>query len=111
MRSCYPQPRSSRRDETIPPGLFNTTVKLGSDGFEYADLYDYARLADLAGAFDTFVRDRDADLFKRFDSYRIGMQSGIASGGLTGPEESALLIAVGRELGIFLAQLFHTDAG
>ncbi|MEA2325514.1 MAG: hypothetical protein QOE68_473, partial [Thermoanaerobaculia bacterium] len=41
---------------------------------------------------------------------RIGMQSGIASGGLTKPEESALLIAVSRPLGKFLEQLFQTDA-
>jgi len=86
-------------------------VKLGLDGFQYTDLYDYARLADLAGAFDAFVRDRDADLFKRFDSYRVGMQNGIAAGGLTTPEESALLIATGRELGIFLARLFDTEGG
>ena len=89
----------------------NTIVKLGIDGFQYADLYDYARLQDLAGAFDTFLQQREPDLFKRFDSYRIGVQSGIAAGGLTGPEESALLIAAGRELGIFVAQLFGTEAG
>src|SRR4051812_49455840 len=38
------------------------------------------------------------------------MQSGIASGGLTKPEESALLVAVSRPLGKFLEQLFQTDA-
>ena len=86
-------------------------MKLGIDGYQYADLYDYARLQDLAGAFDAFVQHRDADLFKRFDSYRIGMQSGIASGGLTSPAESALLIAMSRELGVFLAQMFGTEAG
>ena len=86
-------------------------MNLGINGFKYADLYDHARLQDLAGAFDRFVEQREPDLQKRFASYRIGVQSGIATGGLTTPEESALLIAVGRELGVFLAQLFGTEAG
>src|SRR5207302_5706143 len=49
-------------------------------------------------------------LLQRFESYRIGMQSGIEFGGLTKPEESALLVAVSRPLGKFLEQLFHTDS-
>ncbi|MGZ7032476.1 MAG: FAD-dependent oxidoreductase, partial [Thermoanaerobaculia bacterium] len=86
-------------------------VNLGINGFTYADLYDYARLGDLAAAFDRFVEQRDAELRRRFESYRVAMQSGIAAGGLTSPEESALLIALARELGVFLAQLFGTEAG
>src|SRR5512141_53528 len=86
-------------------------MNLGLQGFTYADLYDYARLQDLSGAFDAFLAQRDAGLAKRFESYRVGVQSGIAAGGLTSPEESALLIAAGRELGVFLAQLFATEAG
>jgi NADPH-dependent glutamate synthase beta subunit-like oxidoreductase/NAD(P)H-flavin reductase len=86
------------------------TVKLGIEDFEYSQLYDDARLQELALAFDRYLDRSDSALFQRFESYRIGMQSGIASGGLTKPEESALLVAVSRPLGKFLEQLFHTDA-
>jgi len=85
-------------------------VKLGIDHFHYDDLYDSTRLEDLSVAFDRMLETYDAPLFHRFESYRVGMQSGIASGGLTKPEESALLIAVSRPLGTFLEQLFQTDA-
>jgi NADPH-dependent glutamate synthase beta subunit-like oxidoreductase/NAD(P)H-flavin reductase len=85
-------------------------VKLGIEDFEYSELYDAGRLQELALAFDRYLDRSDAALFQRFESYRIGMQSGIASGGLTKPEESALLIAVSRPLGKFLEQLFQTDA-
>jgi NADPH-dependent glutamate synthase beta subunit-like oxidoreductase/NAD(P)H-flavin reductase len=85
-------------------------VKLGIEDFEYSHLYDAGRLQELALAFDRYLDRSDSALLQRFESYRIGMQSGIASGGLTKPEESALLIAVSRPLGKFLEQLFQTDA-
>src|ERR1043165_7850251 len=88
---------------------FRINVKLGIEGFHYADLYDLRRLGDLALAFDRTVERGDAALFGRFDGYRFAMQSGIAHGALTEPEESALLIEVSRHLAAFLAQLFHTD--
>ena len=84
-------------------------MNLGIDDFRYADLYDYARLRDLAAAFDEFVKSRDSQLFTRFDSYRAAMQSAIAHGGLTEPQQSELLIEISRHLGTFLAQLFRTD--
>jgi NADPH-dependent glutamate synthase beta subunit-like oxidoreductase/NAD(P)H-flavin reductase len=90
--------------------VLQRTVKLGIEDFEYSHLYDDARLQELAMAFDRYLERGDAALLQRFESYRIGMQSGIASGGLTKPEESALLIAVSRPLGKFLEQLFQTDA-
>src|SRR5690349_13484726 len=37
------------------------------------------------------------------------MQSGTPAGGLSAPDESALLIAVGRQLGMFLTQLFRIE--
>jgi len=85
-------------------------VKLGIEDFEYSHLYDSGRLQELALAFDRYLERADAALFQRFESYRIGMQSGIEFGGLTKPEESALLIAVSRPLATFLEQLFQTDA-
>jgi NADPH-dependent glutamate synthase beta subunit-like oxidoreductase/NAD(P)H-flavin reductase len=84
-------------------------VKLGIDDFVYRDLYDHARLDALARTFDAFLQQQDAPLFARFDSYRIAVKSGIAHGGLTPPEESELLIAASRPLGVFLARLFDTD--
>ena len=80
-------------------------MNLGIENFTYSDLYDYARLRDLAGAFDRFVKQRDDALFARFDAWRN------APGSLTPPQESELLIAVSRELGAFLAQLFPVDGG
>jgi NADPH-dependent glutamate synthase beta subunit-like oxidoreductase/NAD(P)H-flavin reductase len=82
-------------------------MNLGIDGYTYDDLYSYPRLRDLALTFDRSVEQHDAALFARFDAYRLAAQNGIARGGLAEPDESALLIAVGRLLGIFLAQLFQ----
>ena len=81
-------------------------MKLGIEDFEYSHLYDNVRLQELALAFDRYLQTSDAALFQRFESYRIGMQSGIEFGGLTKPEESALLVAASRPLGKFLGQLF-----
>jgi len=84
-------------------------VKLGIEGFHYRDLYDNQRLGDLTIAFDRTVERNDPALFGRFDGYRFAMQSGIAHGCLSEPEESALLIETSRQLAAFLGQLFHTD--
>jgi NADPH-dependent glutamate synthase beta subunit-like oxidoreductase/NAD(P)H-flavin reductase len=80
-------------------------MNLGIDGFTYDDLHSYPRLRDLALAFDRFVEEHDAPLFARFDAYRHAVQSG-AEHRLSAPEESALLIAVGRELSAFVVQMF-----
>ena len=79
-------------------------MDLGLTGYRYADLYDYDRLADLSRDFDSFVRERDAALFARFEAYRT------ARGGLTPPDESALLIDLGRHLALFLAKLFRIES-
>jgi NADPH-dependent glutamate synthase beta subunit-like oxidoreductase/NAD(P)H-flavin reductase len=84
-------------------------MNLGIGDFTYGDLYDHRRLNELASAFDRFVDQNDAELFRRFESYRVAVQSGIAHGGLAEPQEAELLISVARHLGTFLAQLFHTD--
>jgi NADPH-dependent glutamate synthase beta subunit-like oxidoreductase/NAD(P)H-flavin reductase len=85
-------------------------VKLGIADFSFADLTVPQRLAALAAEFDRFAAERDAAVMQRFESYRVAMQSGIAHGGLTEPEESALLIDVSRHVGAFLEQLFQTDS-
>ena len=70
------------------------------------DFRDFEKLKELALDFDRFVEAHDAALFQRFDAYRLAVQNGTPNGGLSTPDESALLIAVARELGMFLAQLF-----
>jgi NADPH-dependent glutamate synthase beta subunit-like oxidoreductase/NAD(P)H-flavin reductase len=84
-------------------------MNLGIDGYTYDDLYSYARLRDLALTFDRFVEEQDAALFARFDAYRLAVQNGTANGGLTTPDESALLIAVGQRLAVFLARMFGIE--
>jgi NADPH-dependent glutamate synthase beta subunit-like oxidoreductase/NAD(P)H-flavin reductase len=79
-------------------------MNLGIDGYTYADLSSLSRLNDLAVTFDRFVEEHDAELFRRFESYRR------APAELPGPDESALLIAVGRHLSAFLTRMFHVDA-
>jgi NADPH-dependent glutamate synthase beta subunit-like oxidoreductase/NAD(P)H-flavin reductase len=80
-------------------------MNLGIDGFSYSDLRDVRGLSRLSMAFDQFVEQNDAELHARFDAYRHGVQSGAITT-RPSPEESLLLIAVARHLGVFLAQLF-----
>ena len=77
-------------------------MNLGIEGFTWQDLHDLSRLNDLAVAFDRYVESHDPELFKRFEAYR-------RDPGLPAPEESALLIAVGRYLSMFVTRLFHIE--
>ncbi|HVE73199.1 MAG TPA: pyridine nucleotide-disulfide oxidoreductase, partial [Thermoanaerobaculia bacterium] len=79
-------------------------MNLGIDGYTYADLSSLPRLNDLADTFDRFVEEHDPELFRRFESYRRSPSD------LPAPEESALLIAVGRHLSAFVTRMFHADA-
>src|SRR5688500_6543950 len=83
---------------------------LGIETFRYSDLYDYDGLGRLSQAFDDGLAAADGALFARFDAYRAAIGSGIANGGLSLPDESALLIDVSRELGTFVTRLFQIDA-
>lgn len=84
-------------------------MKLGIADFQYEDLYSYDRLNALSGHFDDFVRTRDQALFSEFELYRRAMQTGAEHGGLAAPEESRILIAVGRHLSQFLVKLFGVE--
>jgi NADPH-dependent glutamate synthase beta subunit-like oxidoreductase/NAD(P)H-flavin reductase len=84
-------------------------VNLGIDTFTWSDLSSYERLKELALTFDRFVEEHDAELFSKFDIYRDHVQRGVPHGGLTPPDESALLVSVGRELGHFLTRLFRIE--
>ena len=44
------------------------TMRLGLDDFTYSDLQSHTGLSRLAAAFDAFVQEHDADLFRRFDT-------------------------------------------
>ena len=74
-------------------------VDLKIDGFVYADLYDPARLRELAEKFYAEVASADPDLGKRYAEYRDGAQLGPV-------DESTLLIDVARHLSDFVARLF-----
>lgn len=52
-------------------------LSLGIPGFNYADLYDPARLKDLLDAFDVSVKKHDADLFNRYADYRQSQGEGL----------------------------------
>ena len=77
-------------------------VDLKIDGFVYADLYDPARLRELAEKFYAEVASADPDLGKRYAEYRDGAQLGPV-------DESTLLIDVARHLSDFVARLFGID--
>ncbi|HYC87614.1 MAG TPA: FAD-dependent oxidoreductase [Thermoanaerobaculia bacterium] len=79
-------------------------MNLGIDGFTWQDLSSLPRLNDLALAFDRFVEEHDAELFRRFEAYRLRPAD------LPAPEESALLIAVGRHLSAFVARMFNLES-
>ncbi|HYR27496.1 MAG TPA: FAD-dependent oxidoreductase, partial [Thermoanaerobaculia bacterium] len=86
-------------------------MNLGIRDFTWDDLHSFERLKDLSLTFDSRLEASDADLFRRFDTYRIAVQSGTEHGGLPEPDESALLIAAGRVLGAFLAEMFSVEPG
>ncbi|MFP5381995.1 MAG: pyridine nucleotide-disulfide oxidoreductase, partial [Gammaproteobacteria bacterium] len=81
----------------------HTSLELKLDGFGYADLYQSDRLPVLDRLFLDGLAGRDADLHARYLDYRAGAAC-------AGPEESALLIAVAREVEDFLVAAFGVEA-
>ncbi|MEQ1528071.1 MAG: pyridine nucleotide-disulfide oxidoreductase, partial [Methylococcales bacterium] len=81
------------------------TLKLGIAGFTYPDLYNSARLKDLADAFDNSVKQHDHELFSRFQAYRQTQGEGLAA-----EEISDLLVRMGPFVGQFVATLFNVNA-
>ncbi len=80
-----------------------STLHLNLDGFDHADVYRAERLPLLDARFDDWLAGRDAALHARYRDYRNG-------GAWVGPEESALLIAVARELEDFMVAAFGVGA-
>jgi len=79
-------------------------LTLGIPGFEYPDLYDAQRLADLLEVFDQSVQQHDPALFAEIAAYRAGQGEGMA------PEAiSELLVRQAPLVGAFLARLFNVS--
>ncbi len=81
---------------TTPP---NHDLDLGIAGFRYSDLHRPDRLRELHTEFWRQAEAQEPGLAARFAS--------LADAGLTPPQESAILIAVARHVGDFVARLFH----
>jgi hypothetical protein len=79
-------------------------LTLGIPGFEYADLYDPQRLADLLGVFDDSVRKHDPELLAEMTAYRecagVGMKPEVVS---------ELLVKMAPLVGTFVACLFNVN--
>lgn len=82
-------------------------IKLGIDGFHYADLYDQKRLKALAELFYNLVQEDDADLWKAWAPY---LASAGVNHGLSEKQESDLIVKMARHLGRFLEKLFDVGA-
>jgi NADPH-dependent glutamate synthase beta subunit-like oxidoreductase/NAD(P)H-flavin reductase len=78
--------------------------KLGIPGFNYADLYDSARLKDLLAIFDKTVEQQNPELFAAFQDYRLTQGTGLQP-----VEISDLLVRIGPYVGQFVAKLFNVS--
>jgi NADPH-dependent glutamate synthase beta subunit-like oxidoreductase/NAD(P)H-flavin reductase len=85
-------------------------LQLGLDGFSFDDLYRARGLARLHAEFLASLQRADAALAARYDTWARAVRAGTPHGGLTGPAESALLIAVAAEVSRFVGRLFRLDA-
>lgn len=91
---------------TQKPSTLSTghSLVLGLAGFEYADLHDPKRLADLTEVFYRGLESGDPALWRRFDDYR--QTKGEGHDPVT---VSKLLVEVGAHLGDFIGRLFGVD--
>ncbi|TPQ28312.1 FAD-dependent oxidoreductase [Methylomonas koyamae] len=81
-----------------------TQLTLGIPGFEYKDLYDSKRLADLLTVFDQSVKHHDSALFDEIAAYRACGGDGMK------PEDiSELLVRTAPLVGTFVAKLFNVQ--
>ena len=77
------------------------TLQINVPGYQYADLHDPHRLANLTKIFDESVRQKNPALFARFEAYRKSAGAGLAE-----PDISSLLIDMGGQLSSFVASMF-----
>src|SRR5215510_2106468 len=78
-----------------------TELRLGLDGFEYADLYKPERLKELLDVFDCEVAAANPELFAAWDDYRNHPEKPRKA-----QEISALLVAMTAQVSQFLTKLF-----
>ncbi len=84
--------------------LEHKQLTLGIPGFEYADLYNSHRLADLLKVFDQSVQTQHPDLFDEICAYRSSHGEGKA------PEAvSDILVRTAPLVGSFIANLFNVS--
>ncbi len=81
-----------------------TALKLGIPGFTYADLYEPAKLKELADLFDAEAKKADPELFAAFDAYRKKKGEGVSP-----TETSDLLCRMGAHLDRFVVRLFGIE--
>ena len=94
-------------NDSIPPtadASSSRRLRLGIDDFTYADLYEPARLIELAEAFYQELARADADLWLEFSRYLNARGKGFGE-----RDESNLLVRVAPHLGSFLARLFGVE--
>jgi len=78
---------------------------LGIADFNYADLYNTARLNDLLAVFDESVKYHDTDLYTQFIAYR-----NTQGADLSPEQQSAILVKVAPYVGQFVAKLFNVES-
>lgn len=76
-------------------------MRLGIDGFTYADLYDPKRLRDLYDAFVAWFEAQSLEHYERFETYRACKGEGMAA-----VDVSDALLAAAPYVGHFVAKLF-----
>jgi len=69
-------------------------------GFQYPDLFDALRLAELTQTFDRFLQERDESAFKALSEYRA------AKGRLPAVKASEAIVGAASHVGAFVAELF-----
>ncbi|MEY4767800.1 MAG: hypothetical protein RL637_439, partial [Pseudomonadota bacterium] len=80
----------------------STIFTLGIDGFNYADLYQPAKLKTLFEVFERQVAEQDSQLFQQFNHYRHTQGRELSAETI-----SQLLVQMSVHVGQFVAQLFQ----
>ncbi len=113
MLMCCVKKLHTSQEAKIDMTQFNTSnteptplpMSLGIPGFEYGDLHDPIRLADLSHAFDDYLRERDSELFEQFRAYHKTQGDGI-----TAEKISDILVSAAPHVGSFIARLFKLES-
>ena len=95
---------SPARPVSVPSHAPDASVRLGVEGFTYADLYAPQRLADLHAAFDAWFAATAPEHHARFEAYRA-----CRGEGMTSEQKSEALLACAPYVSAFLGKLFGVD--